>query len=239
MPTYDLVPEGFQQLRGLPFGNFYSFFAERWRNSYHSLMQGVKEVNSGNAELIERGYKRLASQIAVGYAGGKGVNEFSKKAFGISDEEEKAIKDIALPWWSKNSTLGYQRDENGNIQWVDLSFTDPQAPIIDVFKNGLDEFLNPDTPASTIIDKLAAGMLSSLITLSKPFMTEALFTERLLEVYNGRDNQTGKYIDGYLPTNSSFDNTMAIIYHAGSVLVPRFAREGFSYTLGELSLIHI
>jgi hypothetical protein len=233
MPTYDLVPEGFQQLRGLPFGNFYSFFAERWRNSYHSLMQGVKEVNSGNAELIERGYKRLASQIAVGYAGGKGVNEFSKKAFGISDEEEKAIKDIALPWWSKNSTLGYQRDENGNIQWVDLSFTDPQAPIIDVFKNGLDEFLNPDTPASTISDKLAAGMLSSLITLTKPFMTEALFTERLLEVYNGRDNQTGEYIDGYLPTNSMFDNTMAIIYHAGNVLVPRFAREGFSYTLGE------
>ena len=233
MPTYDLVPEGFQQLRGLPFGNFYSFFAERWRNSYHSLMQGVKEVNSGNAELIERGYQRLASHIAVGYAGGKGVNEFSKYAFGISDEEEKAIKDVALPWWSKNSTLGYQRDKNGNIQWVDLSFTDPQAPIIDVFKNGLDEFLNPDTPASTTSDKLAAGMLSSLITLTKPFMTEALFTERLLEAYNGRDNQTGKYIDGYLPTNSSFDNTMAIIYHTGNVLVPRFAREGFSYTLGE------
>ena len=27
MPTYDLVPAGFQELRAMPFGNFYSFFA--------------------------------------------------------------------------------------------------------------------------------------------------------------------------------------------------------------------
>ena len=167
----------------MPFGNFYSFFAERWRNSYHSLTQGLKEVKSGNAELVERGYQRLASQIAIGYAGAEGVNQFSKYAFGVSDEEEQAIKDLALPFWSKNSTIGYQRDKDGNIQWVDLSFTDPQAPIIDVFKNGLDEFLNPDTPNSTINDKLANAIIQSGITLAKPFMTEALFTERLLEAY--------------------------------------------------------
>ena len=233
MPTYDLVPAGFQELRAMPFGNFYSFFAERWRNSYHSLTQGVKEIKSGNAELVERGYQRLASQIGIGYAGAEGVNEFSKYAFGVSDEEEQAIKDLALPYWSKNSTIGYQRDKYGNIQWVDLTFTDPQAPIIDVFKNGLDEFLNPNTPDSTINDKLANAIIQSGLTLSKPFMTEALFTERLLEAYTGRDNQTGKYIEGYNPTNSSINNAMAITWHVGGVLVPRFAREGFSYTLGE------
>ena len=233
MPTYDLVPAGFQELRAMPFGNFYSFFAERWRNSYHSLTQGLKEVKSGNAELVERGYKRLASHVAIGYAGAEGVNEFSKYAFGVSDEEEQAIKDLALPYWSKNSTIGYQRDKDGNIQWVDLSFTDPQAPIIDVFKNGLDEFLNPNTPDSAINDKLANAIIQSGITLAKPFMTEALFTERLLEAYTGRDNQTGKFIEGYNPTNSSIDNAMAITWHVGGVLVPRFAREGFSYTLGE------
>ena len=233
MPTYDLVPAGFQELRAMPFGNFYSFFAERWRNSYHSLTQGLKEVKSGNAELVERGYQRLASQVAIGYAGAEGVNQFSKYAFGVSDEEEQAIKDLALPFWSKNSTIGYQRDKDGNIQWVDLSFTDPQAPIIDVFKNGLDEFLNPDTPNSTINDKLANAIIQSGITLAKPFMTEALFTERLLEAYTGRDNQTGRYIEGYNPTNSSIDNAMAITWHVGGVLVPRFVRQGFSYTLGE------
>ena len=233
MPTYDLVPAGFQELRAMPFGNFYSFFAERWRNSYHSLTQGLKEVKSGNAELVERGYKRLASHVAIGYAGAEGVNEFSKYAFGVSDEEEQAIKDLALPYWSKNSTIGYQRDKDGNIQWVDLSFTDPQAPIIDVFKNGLDEFLNPNTPDSAINDKLSNAIIQSGITLAKPFMTEALFTERLLEAYTGRDNQTGKFIEGYNPTNSSIDNAMAITWHVGGVLVPRFAREGFSYTLGE------
>ena len=233
MPTYDLVPEGFQQLRGLPFGNFYSFFAERWRNSYHSLTQGLKEVKSGNAELVERGYKRLAGQVTVGYAGSEGVNQFSKYSFGVSDEQEQAIKDIALPTWSKNSTIGYQRDKDGNIQWVDLSFTDPQAPVIDVFKNGLDEFLNPNTPDSEIDEKLANAMLQSVKTLAKPFMTEALFTERLLEAFTGRDNQTGEYIDGYNPTNSAGENAMAIIWHTGNVLVPRFAREGYSYTLGE------
>ena len=233
MPTYDLVPAGFQELRGLPFGNFYSFFAERWRNSYHSLTQGLREVKSGNAELVERGYKRLAGQITVGYAGSEGVNQFSKYSFGVSDEEEKAIKDIALPLWSKNSTIGYQRDKNGNIQWVDLSFTDPQAPIIDVFKNGLDEFLNPNTPDARISEKIIGGMTESLKTLAKPFMTEALFTERLVEAFTGRDNQTGKPVDGYNPTNSDIENFMAVSYHVGNVLVPRFLREGYSYTLGE------
>ena len=232
MPTYDLVPAGFQELRAMPFGNFYSFFAERWRNSYHSLTQGLREVKSGNAELIERGYKRLASQVAIGYAGSEGVNQFSKYSFGVSDEEEKAIKDLVLPYWSKNSTIGYQRDNNGNLQWVDLSFTDPQAPIIDVFKNGLDEFLNPNTPDSTTSEKLANGIIQSAMTLSKPFMTEALFTERLLEAYTGRDNQTGRYIKGYNPTNAPEENAMAIAWHVGGVLVPRFAREGYSYTLG-------
>jgi len=233
MPTYDLVPQGFQELRALPFGNFYSFFAERWRNSYHSLTQGLREVKSGNAELVERGYKRLASQIAIGYAGSEGVNQFSKYSFGVSDEEEKAIKDLVLPYWSKNSTIGYQRDKNGNLQWVDLSFTDPQAPIIDVFKNGLDEFLNPNTPDAKTSEKIIGGMYQSLTTLAKPFMTEALFTERLLEAFTGRDNQTGEYVDGYNPTNSGIENFMAVSYHVGNVLVPRFAREGYSYTLGE------
>ncbi len=233
MPTYDLVPAGFQELRAMPFGNFYSFFAERWRNSYHSLTQGLKEVKSGNAELVERGYQRLASQIAIGYAGAEGVNQFSKYSFGVSDEEEQAIKDLALPYWSKNSTIGYQRDKDGNIQWVDLSFTDPQAPIIDVFKNGLDEFLNPNTPDSTVNDKLANAIIQSGITLAKPFMTEALFTERLLEAYTGRDNQTGRFVEGFNPTNSSIDNAMAITWHVGGVLIPRFIREGFSYTAGE------
>ena len=232
MPTYDLVPEGFQQLRAAPFGNFYSFFAERWRNNYHSISQGLKEIKSGNSELVERGYQRLASKITVGYAGSEGINNFSKYAFGVTDQEEAAIKDALVPYWSKTSTLGYQRDSKGRLQYVDLSFTNPDAPVLDVIRASLDVLLDPKTPASTTSEILASSIKEGLITFAKPFMTEALFTERLLEAYTGIDKDTGRPIKGFNKTNSSLENTMAIVYHVGEVLVPRVIREGYSMTVG-------
>mgnify|MGYP003665258761 FL=1 len=61
MPTYDMVPEGAKALRRLPIGNFYSFTAERFRNNYHTIMQGRKEILSGNDILVERGLNRRRS----------------------------------------------------------------------------------------------------------------------------------------------------------------------------------
>ena len=232
-PTYDLVPLGARELRAVPvFGNFYSFFAERWRNNYHSLRQGFEEIHSDNPVLMERGYERLAAKTAIGYMGAEGLNRYTKNAYGVSDEEEKAIRDLALPPWSKNGTLAFKRDEFGNIMYVDLTFSDPDAPVINTIKAFTNEIFDPKTPLTTIGDRYANGLEQSLKTFLEPFTDQPLFTARVIEVFDGKD-ENGNFIEGYNPQNSKIDNTLARAKYVGEVLVPRFIREGADYTWGE------
>lgn len=220
------------------FGNFYSFFAERWRNNYHTLMRGMEEIRSGNPDLIERGYQRLASQMTVGYLGSEGVNRFTKYAFGVSDEEEQAIKDLALPPWSKNGTIGYKRDKFGNISFVDLTFSDPNAPVLNVFNAFTNEIFDPESSLDSIDNKIANASRESLKTFLAPFTDQPLFTQRLVDAYNGKD-ENGNPIEGTNPQQSFMQNFLATSKYIGEVLLPRFLREGAEYTRelqeGELS----
>ena len=63
-----------------------------FRNNYHTTIRSLKEISSGNAVLTERGLSRLAGQISTTYIGAKGATDLTKYYFGISDEEEQAIK---------------------------------------------------------------------------------------------------------------------------------------------------
>ena len=53
MPTYDMIPAGFRALRYSPWGNYFSFHAERFRNTVKTYKQGYKEINSDN-EIIRQ-----------------------------------------------------------------------------------------------------------------------------------------------------------------------------------------
>lgn len=221
MPTYDMVPEYAKNLRRLPFGNFYSFFAERWRNNYHTVRQSIDEIRSGNEALVSRGYQRLSAKIGLGYLGAKGINETTKYAYGVTPEEEKAIRDVALPFWSEKSTLAYKRDEDGQLQYVDLSYTDPDAPFLDVLKGSMDVLLNPETPDQEIDELLGNAIIAGVKEFAKPFLSQSLLTKAIIDSYTGRDSVTGEYISGYNPEQSVLDNSLAIANHIGyKVLLP-------------------
>lgn len=232
-PTYDLVPLGARELRAVPvFGNFYSFFAERWRNNYHSLRQGFEEIHSDNPVLMERGYERLAAKTAIGYMGAEGLNRYTKNAYGVSDEEEKAIRDLALPPWSKNGTLAFKRDKFGNIMYVDLTFSDPDAPVINTIKAFTNEIFDPKTPLTTLNKRFVNAGEEALKTFLEPFTDQPLFTGRVIEAFDGKD-ENGNNIKGYNTQNSDIDNFFAKSKYVGEVLIPRFIREGADYTWGE------
>ena len=226
MPTYDMVPEFAKNLRKAPIGNFYSFFAERWRNNYHTVRQGIDEIRSGNEVLVTRGYQRLSSKLALGYMGAEGINEATKFAYGVTNEEEQAIRDLSLPFWSENSTLGFKRDAQGNLQWVDLSYSDPDAPVIDVLKSSLNVLLDPKTPSDKIDTLLAESIMTGAKNFVKPFLSESLLFTSFIESYRGRDSETGEYIKGYNPQNTAFENAMAVVNRIGyEVLTPAQIRE--------------
>jgi len=234
-PTYDLVPLGAREIRQLPiFGNFYSFFAERWRNNYHTLRRGVEEINSGNPELMERGYQRLGSKLTVGYGGGQALNTYTKYAYGVTDAEEESLKDLVVPYWSKDGTLIYKRDELGNLMFSDYTFSDPDAPILTVLKSAINVILDPDTPNEEIDNLYSRALTEAFKTFLEPFTDQPLLADRIIEALDGKD-ENGNFIEGYNPEYSQIQNTFAKINYSKDVLIPRFLKEGFSYTLGDKS----
>tara|TARA_Y100000004_G_scaffold67291_2_gene75396 strand:- start:473 stop:4882 length:4410 start_codon:yes stop_codon:yes gene_type:complete len=237
MPTYDLIAPGIQQLRRLPIGNFFSFTAEQFRNNYHTLSRSIDEIRTGNEVLVQRGLQRLASQIAVTYTTNKGLTDLTKYQFGITDEDEKAIRDLSLPEWSKNSTLVFDRTEDGSIEYIDMTYVDPSAPVTDVVRAFLNEITDSSIPADVPRNKLGKAVSEAAKQFLKPFVGSAIFTDRLLDIAfgQGRDLETGQLIDGYNTLEGPFniDNIVAAFKHSGEGLIPRELRDDFSLIAGE------
>ena len=182
MPTYDLIAPGLQELRKLPIGNFFSFTAEQFRNNYNTTMRAAQELRSGNKVIQDRGMNRLASQVTTTYLFSKGLTDFSKLAFGISDEDEKAVRDLNLAPWSKNSALLFSKDNKGNIQYIDLTYTDPSAPVTDNFRNILNLVTDPTESMETVDRNIIGQTIEGLEFFLRPFVDEALLTEAITDI---------------------------------------------------------
>jgi hypothetical protein len=182
MPTYDLIAPRLQELRKLPIGNFFSFTAEQFRNNYNTMMRAAQELRSGNKVIQDRGMNRLASQVTTTYLFSKGLTDFSKLAFGISDEDEKAVRSLNLAPWSKNSALLFSRDNKGNIQYIDLTYTDPSAPVTDNFRNILNLVTDPTESMETVDRNIIGQTIEGLEFFLRPFVDEALLTEAITDI---------------------------------------------------------
>ena len=182
MPTYDLIAPVLQELRKLPIGNFFSFTAEQFRNNYNTMMRAAQELRSGNKVIQDRGMNRLASQVSTTYLFSKGLTDFSKLAFGISDEDEKAVRNLNLAPWSKNSALLFSRDNKGNIQYIDLTYTDPSAPVTDNFRNILNLITDPTESMETVDRNIIGQTIEGLEFFLRPFVDEALLTEAITDI---------------------------------------------------------
>jgi hypothetical protein len=234
MPTYDLISPALQGLKRLPIGNFFSFHAEMFRNNYHTTLRAMKEIGSGNAVTTERGMTRLAGQISTTYVGSKGMTDLTKYYFGISDEEEQAIRDLDIAPWGQNSALSFDRDASGNIEVTDLTYTDPSAPVTDVARAFLNEVLEQRNPAE-IQDKILAGTYEATKQFLKPFLTPAIVPESSLALlFAGRDYETGEYLDGFnIQEGMSIGNLEVISKHIATNLIPREIKDDYSIIYGK------
>ena len=223
LPTYDYVPAAIQTLKKAPFGNFYAFHAERFRNTYHAFKRSFEEIKSGNEVLRERGMQRLSAKLVYGLGGQQMISETSKLMAGVTEQENKAIRNLLLPEWSRNSEIAYFRDDKGNLTYMDLAYQHPDSPMINTVNAALNVFLDPNTPENEIEDRLKEGLLESTKELLRPFFGEAIFSDALLTaaLRNGRDSE-GKIIKGWDTTEDWLDsgNLTAGISHVFLSLIP-------------------
>lgn len=125
-PTYSMTGRGIQMLRRFPLiGSFPSFPAEIIRTTYHKFRyfhQDGKKLGYNNPMVLAKG---VGLALGAGMMGA--ISALSAAMFGVDDDEEDAIRSM-LPEWSQNANLLFLgRDENGQVEYMDLTWLDPYS----------------------------------------------------------------------------------------------------------------
>ncbi|QUX96610.1 hypothetical protein C0J08_14915 [Marinomonas sp. CT5] len=202
-PTYSMTGRFTQSLRRFPLaGTFVSFPAEIIRTSYH-MINYLKQDFKESPAYARRKLAGLALVSSLGFA----AQGISKALMGLDDDEEEAVRDMAAPWQKNSNILFTGRDENGNIQYLDMSFLDPY----NYFKRPINAMLR-DQPIQDMVAQSASEMLT-------PFFGEDITFSNLMEVYTNKKGSGGKVFNEQASTS---DQTVDIANHLRKGLQPGF-----------------
>jgi hypothetical protein len=205
MPTYSLVPPGMKVLRRSPLvGTFVSFPSEVYRVGYHGLTQTATELRSENPRERVRGWKRLMGMlIAAGVV--PAVTKASRMMHGIAVGDDDDARHFLAPW-SRNSSIMYTgRKPNGDMGYIDLSYTDPfnylRKPVI-ALMNGQD---------------WEQRLTQSVLEIAKPFVGEEILAERLIDIQRNKQKSGAQVFN---PAASPEDRMWEMLDHVWGALEP-------------------
>lgn len=194
-PTYSLIGDLPQKLRRFPLaGTFVSFPAEIVRTQANMIKYLREDL--ADPDMRPAALKRMAG-IGMVSAGVYAAQAMAMSAFGVSEEEEEAIKLMAAPWAKNSNILITGRDDQGRLEYLDLTHLDPYA----LMKRPLNALLR-DQPADDAV-------LDASVEILKPFLGWDISTNTILEfisnektsggqVYNEADTFTNKAVDTYM-----------------------------------------
>ena len=192
VPNYDYVSKFIKDLRKAPIGNFVSFPAEIIRTSINILGKGFKEFNyvdpiTKTKPFRSMGMQRMAGFGATAVAIPYGTVEAFKAAYNVSGMEMDALRRF-VPDWSKNSTLVPIKDDDGNFTYIDFSHANAYDTMIRPFKTIMNAVADGRTDNDTVMEDLIQGVVESTTELGSPFISEAIWTQALTDVFvrNGR-----------------------------------------------------
>jgi len=221
VPNYNKAPEVIKAARKLPVGNFITFPYEIFRTGGNTIRQAIEEMNPANAEGIRNiGRRRMAGAIGTFGVMPAAVANFGYAASGVSRDEMKAYQRSFSAPWEKNAVLvPIGRDEDGNLQYVNFSTTNPYDSIISMFNaaiNEADEGYRQGKSAGEIT--LRAGF-ETLKDFFEPFLSQSIVTEALLDV-TARGGKTSTGAQVYNPQDSTGDILGKSFAHVLEGIVP-------------------
>ena len=181
VPNYSYIGRTGKALRLSPFGNFIAFPLEILRTGSNILEQGIKERATGIPELVSLGNKRILSfGLTVGGIP-KIMQEGFKAMHDVDEEEMEALRRV-VPEWSKNSTLlPMGRDKNGYLKYVDFSYSNAYDTLLRPFNTVLNAIAEGKNDETSLKQSLGEGLQESAVELLKPFTSESIFTEALVD----------------------------------------------------------
>ena len=223
VPNYAYVSDTVRALRRLPLGTFMSFPSEILRTTTNIAKRSIKEIQDPALRSI--GLKRLAGMVGVVGAAPYGFQKIFQGIYNITNEELRALKQF-LPEWSKNSTILPVRDEEtGDLKYIDFSHGNAYDTAIRPLQTLLNNIQQGITDDKVLMQGVMKGMAEAAGELASPFISEAIFTEAMIDLLPilGRG---GKTIEGrQIYTEAQFDNEPGtaiknMIEHLGASLLP-------------------
>jgi len=184
--TYSLAPAIVQDLKKFPFiAPFVTFTSEVIRTTYNLMKLARQEITegraTGNKELEAIGWKRVRGMATAAFLPAA-VGSASMAMAGISGEDEEDLRRF-LPDWQKNSQLILFRKDNGEIDFVDVSFLDPY----EYFKKPLTSFMRSLRSADSADEILLKGTMDMVRQALDPFTSEQIFAGAIMDVMRNRD----------------------------------------------------
>lgn len=181
VPNYNYIGSLGKTLRFTPFGNFIAFPLEMLRTSNNIYTQSIKEITSGIPEIRALGIRRLLSFGTTVAALPVAAVEGFKALNNVTDEELTALRRF-VPEWSKNSVLlPTGRDENGYLKYIDFSASNPYDIISRPFNTIFAQIASGKDSKESLSAALGKGLIDATSEILKPFTSESIFTEALVD----------------------------------------------------------
>ena len=210
-PTYSLIGKGIKDLRRFPLvGTFVSFPAEIVRTSFN-MFKYLKQ-DMADPDMKGHAMAKVAGMSAVSF-GVYALQDAALRAFDVDEEELEAIR-LMSPTWSENSNiLPTGRDENGNLEYIDLTYLDPYA----YFKKPINALMR-DQPTEDAIVQAGRELLV-------PFFGVDIATNTALEIYNNEKVSGGRiWNPADTPANKLSGATQHLIKGAGPAVIQNVIR---------------
>jgi len=201
MPTYSMVPEAIKALRRIPvMGNFMSFPAEIIRTTGNIVNRSLKEMGT-SARMLEAaglapdvakvlareirgiGAQRLSGYVSMATVAPVAIRDAAHTTLGISQEEESMLGKAA-PYWTAGNTLMYltKPNEKGEAEYVDLSYMLPYEFMLAPARAAMQTYAAKGEVGASEAEQILSGAWEGFKKFAEPFASEALATERLVDV---------------------------------------------------------
>lgn len=175
IPTYSEIPPAVQKLRMQPVvGPFMSFFYEAVRTQVMNVKYAAQEMNGPTLAHKKYAAKRIGGHLAATIGMGYAIQELFKALSGISDEEEDNVRSLMADY-EKDGQFIFWRDEEKQIQYINLSFNNPYATTTDQTLALLGVSGADDT--SGLVDNI----ISRSVAMLAPFTSETIIAQAVID----------------------------------------------------------
>jgi len=252
MPTYSMVPEVIKSLRRIPvMGNFMAFPAEIIRTSGNIVNRAVKELGfKATPEMIQAmgeqqarafarqvrgiGAERLTGYISMATVAPVAMRDAAHNILGITEAEEDLLEKNK-PFWSVGNTMMFleKPDEDLNAEVVDLSYMLPYEFMLAPARAAAEVYQQKGEIGANEAEQIGFAAIEAFKKFSEPFASEALATERLVDV-TLRDGKTQTGAEIYEPGELWGDKLSKSLVHVAGAFVPGIVEQAYTVKGGEI-----